>query len=157
MEKVIMDLQLFAGEDEFHLQSDHMFEIDTTPDGEEETLEELAVGISDFDPAPNDEIDQTQYLSGKGFGSSDVTGQQLVISFEGHRFKGDPAQDYIFGLQNKVGKARKTKFVWTKPDGSSIEGDVTIANITGPSGPANEKGAISFEIHFNGAVEEVEA
>lgn len=145
-----MDLQLFNDNGVFNLQHEHKFEIDITPDGESETMEEIAEGISDFEPDPNDEVDQAFYLSGEGHADSDVTGQQLIISFEGHRYLGDPAQDFIYEKVNKVGKARRTKFKWTKPSGEEIEGNVTLANITGPSGPANEKGSISFEVHFNG-------
>ncbi len=133
------------------LQSAHKFEIDVTPEEESETWEKLAAGLNSFDPNNNDEVEQAFYLDGDGFGSTDVVGAQLVISFSGHRKYGDPAQEYIFkDLLFKLGEERKTNFKWTCPNGDKIQGPVTIAEIEGPSGDANAKGEISFEVHFNG-------
>lgn len=136
----------------FTLQSAHNFEIEISRSGDELTQEwvRLAAGINTFDPQWNEEIDQTPYLDGDGFGSSDVTAAQLVIAFEGHRKYGDAAQDFIASLQAELGEGRKTQFRWTDPAGDIFEGPVTIANIVGSSGAANEKSTFSFEVHFNG-------
>lgn len=136
----------------FTLQSAHRFEIETSQTADEMTQvwARVAAGINTFDPQWNEEIDQTPYLDGDGFGSSDVTAAQLVIAFEGHRKYGDAAQDFIAGLQAELGEGRKTKFRWTDPDGAIFEGPCTVANIVGASGAANEKSTFSFEIHFNG-------
>lgn len=136
----------------FTLNSAHTFEIETTQTTDEMTQVWacVAAGINTFDPQWNEEIDQTPYLDGDGFGSSDVTAAQLVIAFEGHRKYGDEAQDFIAGLQTELGEGRKTLFRWTDPEGDSYEGPCTVANIVGASGAANEKSTFSFEIHFNG-------
>lgn len=134
----------------FLLQSKNKLEINTTPNEAEETWEVLASGISSMEPDPNEEIAQDNYFDGDGFGESDVTGAQLILSVDGHRNYGDPAQDYVYSLQMELGPARRTDFRLTLPDGSAFEGPCTIANITGPGGEAGEKGAISFEIHFAG-------
>lgn len=135
----------------FSLQSENQFWINTTPgvfapDG----YVKLAAGITSFDPQWNEEIDQTQYLDGDGYGSSDVTGAQLVIAFEGHRKYGDAAQDFVAGLQSVVGEGRKTEFKWIDADGDQYTGKITVANIVASSGAANEKSAFSFEAHYNG-------
>ena len=137
----------------FLLQSKNKLEINTTPDAEEPTYARLAAGITDLEPDPNEEIAQDVYLDGDGFGESDVTGAQLIVSISGHRKYGDPAQDYIYGLQMELGPARRTTFRLTLPDGATYEGPCTIANIVGPGGAAGERGAISFEIHFAGKPE----
>lgn len=134
----------------FALNSENKFEIDTTPLGQQETYVRVAGGLNNFDPQWNEELDQTQYLDGDGYGSSDVTGAQLVISFEGHRNYGDAAQDYIASLQPLLGESRKTNFRWTQPNGDQFAGNVTVANIVGAGGDANAKTAFSFEVHFNG-------
>lgn len=138
----------------FVLMNQYQLEIDTTPSSTpgSETYELLAAGITSIEPANNDEIDQTAYMDGNGWGTSTVTGAQLTYSVSGHRKTGDAAQDYIFsgGVQFGLGDARETKAKLTDPDGNTIEGPVTIANIEGPSGEANSKGEISFELHFNG-------
>lgn len=133
----------------FLLQSAHKLELDVNPGGVEE-YQPLSAGITGFEPDPNDEISQDQYLDGEGFGESDVTSAQLIISVDGHRKYGDPVQDYIFSLLLEVGPARRTNLKWTLPNGDVFEGNVTIAGISGPGGEAGEKGEISFELHFNG-------
>lgn len=152
MDKIAMDLQRFANDDEgLLLQSSHYFQINTTPDNAEATWRRLGAGLNSFEPTINDEVEQDFYLDSDGFASSDVVGAQLILSFSGHRKYGDPAQDYIFEeLLLKIGKNRKTELLWTRPNGDQIQGEVTIAEIEGPGGDANSKGEVSFEAHFNG-------
>ena len=135
---------------EFLLQSKHVIELDINPGGESETYERLAAGITSMEPDPNEELAQDKYFDGEGFGETDVIGAQLVLTFSGHRKYGDPVQDYIFSLLLQPGPARRTNARWTLPDGSTFEGPVTIASITGPGGEAGAKGDIGFELHFNG-------
>lgn len=132
------------------LQSQHTFNINTTPGTDPGAMARLAAGLNNFDVSSNEELDQTHYLDGDGFGSTDILGAQLVISFSGHRKFGDEAQDFIFSLLMEVGESRKTDFEWTLPTGEKFSGPCTIANIEGPGGDANSKGDISFEIHMNG-------
>jgi hypothetical protein len=132
------------------LQSAHRFDINITPGQSPGTYARLGAGLNNFEPSTNEEVQQDNYLDGDGFASSTVTGAQLILTFSGHRKYGDPAQDFIFGNMLELGAGRETDFRWTQPDGTIIEGPCTIANIEGPSGDANSKGEISFEIHFNG-------
>ncbi|MER2057243.1 MAG: capsid protein [Niallia sp.] len=113
-------------------------------------MSRLAAGLSSVEFSNNEEVDQTAYLDGEGFSSSDVTGGQMILSFSGHRDYDDAAQNYIYSLLTEFGESRKTNFEWTTPNGDEFTGNITIANIEGPSGDANTKGEISFEIHFNG-------
>lgn len=136
----------------FELMNSHKFEIQTGINSQtsEPIYSRIAKGISSVEPANNEELDQSKYLDGAGFGDSDVIGAQLILTFTGHRFYGDPAQDFIFSKALELGPERRTSFRWTEPDGGIYEGEATIANISGPSGEAGSKGEISFEIHFNG-------
>lgn len=133
----------------FLLQSEHLLELDIDPSGES-AMERLAAGITSMDPDVNDELSQDKYYDGEGFGETDVTGSQLILTFGGHRKYGDPVQDYIFSTLLTPGTGRRTTLDWTLPNGDKFSGPVTIANITGPSGDAGEKGEIGFELHFNG-------
>jgi len=140
-------------EEGFLLQSKYMIEIDTNPENGTESYAKIAKGITSVEPDPNEELAQDTYLDGDGFGETDVTGAQLIVSFDGHRYYGDPAQDYIYSKQMGLGPERRTNFRMTLPDGSEFEGPCTIANIAGPGGEAGNKGEISFEIHFAGKPE----
>ena len=139
------------------VQSKNIFEIDINPEGPDPQWERLAKGISNFEYSTNDEIDQTHYLDGDGYATTTVMGGQITLTITGHRYYGDPAQDWIFSKSLEIGTGRETQFRWTMPDGGQYEGPCTIANITGPSGDANAKGEISFEIHFNGKPEYIPA
>ena len=137
----------------FELMNAHKFEIDTTPTAAEPTYALLAAGLNNADPQNNEETAQDKYFDGDGYGETDVIGAQLTLAFSGHRYYGDPAQDYIFSKSLELGPARRTRFRWTEPDGGVFTGNCTIANISGPSGDAGAKGDVSFEIHFNGKPE----
>lgn len=135
------------------VQSKHIFEINITPDEVEPTWARMAAGFSSFEPALNEELDQTHYLDGEGYATSTVMGAQLTLTFSGHRKYGDPAQDFIFSRSLEIGNGRETQFRWTQPNGDVIEGPCTIAEASGPSGDANAKGEISVAIHLNGKPE----
>ena len=135
------------------VQSKHLFEININPGGTTPEWARLAKGFNSFEPSTNEETDQTNYLDGEGFGTTTVMGAQLTLTFTGHRYYGDPAQDWIFSRRMTIGTDRETEFRWTQPNGDVIEGPCTLAEITGPSGEANAKGEISVAIHLNGKPE----
>ena len=139
----------------FPLNFMDLYEIDLTPLGASRTWARLGEGLTSGVIANNDVIDQTAYLNGSGYGSSDVTGGHVTIAFSGHRVVGDTAQDYITGIRNEFGDGRKTNFRYRDARGEGISGACTIANIEVGGGDANAKKDISFEIHLNGKPTEV--
>ena len=132
-----------------------LYEIDITPQGASRTWKRLAEGISGAVQANNDVVDQTPYLSGNGFGSTDVTGGQKTIAFSGHRVIGDPAQDYIASIANSFGEARKTNFRYLDSQGAGYSGNCTIQAIEVGGGDANAKKDISFQVDINGQPTEI--
>ena len=141
----------------FVLMNGYEVEIDTTFSATpgSETWATLAAGITSFEPSLNEEVDRTAYMDGDGWADSEVTGAQLTYAVSGHRKVGDAAQDFIFsgGVLFGLGDARRTRARITDPQGNTVEGNVTITAIEGPSGEANQKGEISFELHFSGQPE----
>lgn len=121
------------------------------PLSETEAKLRVGAGISTFGTESNEETDDTAYLDGNGVLTSDVVGGQPAVTFEGHRFYGDEAQDFVLGLQHKYNLDRVVNFKWVQPDGTTLAGPATIMNIEGPGGDANAKGEIAFEIRFRGA------
>lgn len=128
------------------INSRHTFELSN---GAEEYLR-MAKGFSSFEPATNEETDQTAYLDSLGWLTTTVMSGQLTLNFTGHRFYGDPAQDAIFDKQFELGTGREMPFRWTLPNGTVIEGPATFAEITGGGGDAGAKGEITVAVHFNG-------
>ena len=136
----------------FPLNFQNLYEINVTPNATEKKWARIAAGISSVTPSNNDNVDQSAYLDGNGYGSSDVIGAQKTYAFSGHRKEGDTAQDYIFDdIQERLGEDRKTEFRHTSSSGKVTYGACTICNIVDGGGDANAKSDISFEIHINGA------
>lgn len=145
--------------DNFLIQAGYKMEFSEEQDATVDTGEWLVIGsgISSMEPAGNDEVDQTAYYDNGGNLSSDVTGGQETFAFGGHRDYDDAFQNKVY---NKIkftrGKGRKGTLHIVYPDGAELLGDCTIANIEGPSGDANTKGEIGFEMHINGEPEVTE-
>lgn len=137
----------------FILNYENKYEIDVNPSGDAPTFEVLAAGITNVSWNGNEQLMQDVYYDGKGMGSTEVVGGQLVGSVTGHRKVGDPAQDFVMGLDLTYGEGRKTTLKWTKPDGRVLTCAITLANITDAAGDANAKDDISFEMHVNGKPE----
>lgn len=134
----------------FELNFQDLFEIDVTPDGAARTWTRLGKGIAGFTPSTNENIDQSTYLDGDGYGSSDVIGAQLTFAATGHRVVGDTAQDYIAGLEFELGEDRKTNFRAYNSIGEMKSGACTLANLVIGGGDAGAKKEIAFEVHING-------
>lgn len=134
----------------FTLNYTNLYLINTTPGEAEKTWARIGAGINSVDWEGNEEVSQDAYYDGDGLSSSDVTGGQMVGTFEGHRKYGDPAQDYIASTLLDYGDGRKTDFRWIAPDGQILEGEVTIANVKPQGGDPNAKSDFGFELHFNG-------
>ena len=60
------------------------------------TPQTIARGFDNITESINEVLYQTSFLSDKGWGSSYVTGGQLIFTLTGVRVLGDAAQDYIF-------------------------------------------------------------
>ena len=130
----------------------NLFMINTTPNTGVKTWARVGAGINSASWNGNETVSQDPYYDGEGMASSEVDGGQLIGSFAGHRKYGDPAQDFIASKQLDYA-GRHTDFMWIAPNGDTIEGDATIANIVGQGGDPNSKSDFSFEAHYNGMPE----
>jgi hypothetical protein len=134
----------------FPLNYSTLIEIDTTPNGASSTYVPVAKGVSSIDIQNNDATDQTAYLDGEGYSSTDVIGAQMTISVTGHRIYGDAAQDYVNSIVTTLGCDRKSNARITFSDGLRYSGECTITGISGPGGDAAAKQDFSYELHLNG-------
>ncbi len=127
-------------------------EINTTPGNPEGTYAPIKKGFSNISEAMNEVVYQASFLGDEGYGSTYVTGGQLIFTLSGVRMVGDPAQDYIFGDETYYcfGASRETDIRITCPDGSVIACPVTLAKIARSGGDANTGTSVSVEVHCNG-------
>lgn len=74
------------------------------------TPQTIARGFDNITEAINEVLYQTSFLSDKGWGSSYVTGGQLIFTLTGVRVLGDAAQDYIFSDKVYMASAPQETF-----------------------------------------------
>lgn len=140
---------------EFGLNHKFRYYIDITPTGASRTWKRIAKGISSYVEAYNDNIDQTAYIDGNGYGSSDKIGAQYIGTGTGHRVFGDSAQDYIASKKPLLGDDVKSYFKGYNQFGDSVQVGVTICNVVDSGGEAQGKTEFSFELHGNGKPDNV--
>jgi hypothetical protein len=134
----------------FELNFQRLYEINITPESGTATWSRIAKGIKSADPSTNEDTDNTAYLDGNGFKSTDVIAKQFSIAFSGNRVKGDAAQDFIFAKILEVGDSLKTQARRTDAFGNIITGDVTIKGIDDGGGDAGSKVEVGFTVDYNG-------
>lgn len=139
----------------FELNWQNKFEIDTAGDQDPANIDNatwarLAGGISQVTPSSNETTTTDEYYDGEGFGTSDVTGKRLQLAFTGNRKIGDTAQDYVAAHELSIGDDLKTLMRWTKPDGQTVTGLITMTAIVSSGGNAGAKQTFSFTAVFNG-------
>ena len=136
----------------FLIQAGYGFAWNAAEDALDAALDwvDIGAGITNVTPEENEQVDQKYYYNRGGNATTDVIGKQSVWAFEGDRDYGDAFQNLVFEtMKNKLGADRRGTLRVTYPNGAKEIGNATVANISAPGGAANEKGAISFEIHTN--------
>ena len=113
------------------------------------TYAKLCKGIEGMTFAENEQNQQYFFLCGEGFAHNETTGAAPELSVTGRRIVGDTAQDYVAGLQFKLGVDRNSS-VKIISGGKQITCDCTIGGITSLGGNALDVNAFGCTIRFNG-------
>lgn len=124
-------------------------EIGTAKTNETWTYATLCKGIESMEFTENEQNQQFFFLCGEGFAHNETTGAAPELTITGRRIVGDAAQDYIAGLQYKLG-ADRNSHVKITAEGKVIECDCTIGNITSFGGQTLDVNAFGCTIRFNG-------
>lgn len=114
------------------------------------TYSELCDGIESMQFAENEQNQQYFFLCGKGFAHNETTGAAPELQVSGRRKAGNDAQDYIAGLQFKLGTDRNSSVKVTTAEGKVITCDCTIGNITSFGGNTLDINNFGCTIRFNG-------
>lgn len=123
--------------------------IGTAESNETWTYAKLCQGISGMSFAENEQNQQNFFLCGGGFANNQVTGAAPELVITGKRVVGDTAQDYIAGLQFKLGSERVSS-VKIISGGKQIICGCTIGNITSMGGETLDLNAFGCTIRMNG-------
>lgn len=113
------------------------------------TYAKLCKGIESMEFNENEQNQQFFFLCGEGFAHNEVTGAAPELVVSGRRIAGDAAQDYIAGLQYKLGTDRNTS-VKIIAEGKQIVCDATVGAITTFGGSTLDVNAFGCTIRFNG-------
>ena len=124
-------------------------EIGTSLSGSTWTYSTLCEGILGMNFAENEQNQQNFFLCGKGFAHNQVTGAAPEIVITGKREVGNAAQDFIAGLQFKLGSERESSVKITS-GGKVITCDCSIGAITSFGGQTLDQNAFGCTIRFNG-------
>lgn len=151
-----MELQLFAetlpentGTPEINYETEAF--INTAPEEETPVWASMSALTKNMAQALNEVLYQATYYKDKGWGSTEVTGAQLTITFTGDVKPGDAACDYIMSdkVMYALGNARKTHLKLVKGT-KTIIWPVTLANITPGYGDSNQPNTLTVTVHGNG-------
>ena len=134
----------------FALNWENLYLINVAPDAEVPVWARLGQGISSVETDDSDETSEDYYYDGEGSPETDVTGTSFAYEFEGHRYHGNHAQDWIASLRMLKGAQRRTKFKHVFPDGATLVSDCTVLDIESTGGDANEKETFACKIALNG-------
>jgi hypothetical protein len=121
----------------------------TTADPPVWTYKKLCQGIKGIQMNFNENVVTEQYLCGEGFAHNEVTGMAPQIQITGDRVEGDQAQDFIAGLQFKLGPERVSSVkVTTGSDVITVP--CVISDIVTFGGNSTELKPFNCNIRFNG-------
>ena len=121
----------------------------TTADPPVWTYATLCEGIESMEFNENEQNQQYFFLCGKGFAHNETTGAAPELVISGRRIVGNAAQDYIAGLQYKLGTERNTSVKITA-EGKQITCGATVGAITTFGGSTLDVNAFGCTIRFNG-------
>lgn len=134
----------------FALNYTNLYLIDVTPTASTPTWARLGQGITSVEPDDSDETSDDAYYDGEGVTETNVTGATVGYKFSGDRHYNNRAQNFVASLRGTSGASRRTRLRHVAPDGRTLEGWVTITDISAGGGEANEKGGFEFTAHFAG-------
>ena len=102
----------------------------------------LGAGFTGTTFSGNETTINNTYLDDEGFGSTDVVGKRFSFAFTGVKMANDPAQEYVIGLQNKLGTDLETTLTFTV----NIQGKLYKLRTPIPVTVADENDTISPKI-----------
>ena len=137
------------------LASRYKYFIDTTggtdlTDLTDAKFARLGAGFTGTTFSGNETTINNTYLDDEGFGSTDVVGKRFSFAFTGVKMANDPAQEYIIGLQNKLGTDLETRFLVVDPDGNQMIGVAAISALVPNGGNSNAGATLTFTVNIQG-------
>ena len=117
--------------------------------GGEPTWSKLCEGIESMEFNENEQNQQYFFLCGEGFAHNETTGAAPELVISGRRITGNVAQDYIAGMQYKLGTDRNTQ-IKIVAEGKQIVCPATVGAISTFGGSTLDVNAFGCTLRLNG-------
>lgn len=107
--------------------------------------------MESFSVSIDNNVEEWTPFTTEGWTRRLMTGKSITITVTGKRNVGDDGNDFIAALYMKNGREAECDFKWTFPDGSTLEFDGAVVNITNiGAGDSTAVAPLEFEIMSNG-------
>ena len=117
--------------------------------GQEPDYLRIAKWISNVEPSPEEETEDTAYYDGDGTPETDVISVKTTWAFEGMYDDEDQAHQFLRTLEFETGDGRKVMYKQVRQDGTVLEGKATVTELVVTGGEASAFEQLSFTIAWD--------
>lgn len=129
---------------------ENQFQIETAKTGDAKTMSSIA-DMESFSVSFDNGIEEWTPFETEGWVRRLATAKAVTITVTGKRNVGDAGNDAVAGLISKNGRDVEKDFSWTFPDGSKIEFNGAVINVTNVgAGDSTGVAPLEFEVMSNG-------
>lgn len=126
------------------------FQIETAKTGDAKTMSSIA-DMESFSVSFDNGIEEWTPFETEGWVRRLATAKAVTITVSGKRNVGDAGNDAVAALISKNGRDVEKDFSWTFPDGSKIEFNEAVINVTNVgAGDSTGVAPLEFEVMSNG-------
>lgn len=150
--KIVMNLQKFAGNTGVYPCYENQFQIDTSTSGAA-SMKDIA-DCETFSVSFDNGVEEWKPFSSKGWTRRLMTAKSITISVTAKRNVGDAGNDFVAGMAFKNGRDAEADTQWTFPDGTVVKFTDAIINVKNiGSGDSTAVAPLEFNIMSNGKPE----
>ena len=154
--KIVMNIQKFAGNTGVYPCSENQFQIDTAASGAA-SMKNIADCVT-FSVSFDNGVEEWNPMDTEGWTRRLMTSKSVTISVTAKRNVGDAGNDFVAALAWKNGRSVEADFQWTFPDGTVVKFPKSIINVKNlGSGDSTAVAPLEFDIMSNGKPELTEA
>lgn len=107
--------------------------------------------VETFSVSFDNGVEEWTPYENEGWMSRLPTAKALTISVTGKRTIGDTGNDFVAGMTFKNGRNAMAYFAWTFPDGTKVEMENAVINVTNVgAGDSTGVAPLEFEVMSNG-------
>lgn len=107
--------------------------------------------LESFSVSFDNGVEEWTPFEGEGWRRALMTAKAVTISVTGKRNVGDTGNDFIAAMAFKNGREAEADFKWTFADGTTVEFDGAVINVTAlGSGESTGVAPLEFEVMSNG-------